>query len=52
MSNKLKRKHKKHKQAKQPEDVRLGQPNRRLEKKRFEEQQKQKFNQIIMRRFR
>jgi NAD+ synthase (glutamine-hydrolysing) len=37
MSNKLKRKHKKHKQAKQPEDVRLGQPNRRLEKKRFEE---------------
>lgn len=51
MSNKLKRKHKKDKQAKQPEDIHLGQPNRRLEKKRFEVQQKQKSNQIAMRRF-
>jgi hypothetical protein len=50
MSNKLKRKQKKHKQAKQPEEQpfmgKQGSQN-----KYFEVQQKQKSNQIAMRRF-
>ncbi|WP_420194134.1 hypothetical protein [Marinobacter sp. GH_1] len=51
MSNKLKRKQKKQKKTNQPEDKNLEKHNRVLANKAFEEKQKQRFNQIAMRRF-
>jgi len=51
MSNKLKRKQKKQKKTKQPDEKHAIKHNRVLANKAFEEKQKQRFNQIAMRRF-